>query len=233
MIRILIALLIIFVLLFGAWLYLRYVYFFRDPKRIPEAAKGAIISPCDGRVLYIRRVEAGKVVSSKLGENIPIQEITRKNTGVNEGWLIGIYMSPLDVHFNYAPVNGIVEEIYYSPAKMNLPMVDLWEYIRLVWVGKAVNLFTKKFHFENERNTIIINDGKRKIVLVEIADKFVNKIDCFLKVGDGVAIGQKIAFIRRGSQVDMFIGDARAQPAVEEGEHVLGGQTVVFKLPSI
>lgn len=231
--RLLSFLIVIFIICLTLWAYLRYVYFFRDPRRVPEETHNVVVSPCDGRVLYIRKVTAGKVVSSKLDENIPITEITRKNIGVDEGWLIGIYMSPLDVHFNYAPVSGIVEQIYRTEARANLPMVDLWEYVNLVWLRRAVNLFTRKFHFENERNTVIINDGERKIAVVEIADKFVNKIDCYLKPGDRVVIGQKIGFIRRGSQVDLFIDDTGARPVVREGEHVLGGQTVIFKLSSL
>lgn len=213
----------------GVWAYLRFVYFYRDPVRVPPAGRDIVVSPCDGRIMYIRKVEAGKVVSNKLGENVRVTEITKKNVGVDEGWLIGIYMSPLDVHFNYAPVSGTVEEVYRTRARVNLPMVDMWEYLRLAWLGRAVNLFSKRFHFENERNTIIMNDGKRRYAIVEIADKFVNKIDCFIKEGDELKCGDKIAFIKRGSQVDLFVGDSQATPKVSEGDHVLGSKTVLFE----
>lgn len=214
----------------GVWAYLRFVYFFRDPERDTPRAPGLVVSPCDGRVMYIRRVEAGRVVSEKKGERIPITEITREAVGVERGWLIGIYMSPLDVHFNYAPVAGTVESVAYHGARANLPMVDLWEYVNLVWLGRAVNLFSKAFHFENERNTVIVNDGARRFAVVEIADRFVNKIDCFVREGDRLEAGQKIGFIRRGSQVDLFVGDEAARPVVREGDHVLGAQTVLFEL---
>lgn len=217
-------------ILVALWAYLRFVYFFRDPERVPPQKSGVVVSPCDGRVMYIRKVEAGKIVSEKKGERIAVTEITKEDVGVERGWLIGIYMSPLDVHYNYAPVSGVVERIVYHKARTNLPMVDLWEYVNLVWLGRAVNLFSKAFHFENERNTILMNDGHRRYVIVEIADKFVNKIDCFIKPGDRPGIGDKIGFIRRGSQVDLFVGDEQALPRVREGEHVLGAKTILFEV---
>ena len=227
--RVFITLAIIIAIWLALWAYLRYVYFFRDPQRIPPQSNGVIVSPCDGRVIYIRKVEAGNVVSRKKEEAIPITEITRDAIGVDRGWLIGIYMSPLDVHFNYAPVSGTVESVVHHGARVNLPMVDIWEYVNLVWLGRAVNLFSKAFHFQNERNTIIMSDGTRRYAIVEIADKFVNKIDCFVRPGDTVAAGQKIGFIRRGSQVDLFVGDETARPVVSEGEHVRGAETVLFE----
>jgi phosphatidylserine decarboxylase len=64
---------------------------------------------------------------------IPITEITRADwDGVSpEGWLIGVYMSPLDVHYNYAPIAGTVRRIVYTPARVNLPdggLVGVCEY---------------------------------------------------------------------------------------------------------
>ncbi len=86
--------------------FLRKVWFYRDPLRIPPPDPNLILAPCDGKVVYIRPVSAdGTVFAEKLGRPIRITEITRADwEGVApEGWLIGVYMSPFDVHYNYAP----------------------------------------------------------------------------------------------------------------------------------
>ncbi len=223
--KVLIGILIIAVLWVSAIMFIRKVWFYRDPVRTPEAKKGAIVSPCDGQVIYIKPVKNGKIISKKLDQEISVEEITKDKINIDEGYLVGIYMSPLDVHFNYAPIDGVIESMNHTQTKINLPMVDLWEYIQLTFLRRAVNLFGNKYHLENERNTIFIK-GDIQIAMVEIADKFVNKIKLFTKIGDKVAIGQKLSFIERGSQVDLFFPkDSKIK--VNLGQQVYGSQTII------
>lgn len=211
--------------------YLSKVWFYRDPPRVPESTENSIIAPADGQVIYINDVKDQKVISKKLGSEINIEEISKSKTKVGDGYLIGIYMSPLDVHYNYAPIGGTVESIHHAQAKVNLPMVDIWEYIRLTYLRRVVDLFGKKYHLTNERNTIFIK-GNITVAMVEIADKFVNKIKCFVKINDSIKIGQKIAFIERGSQVDLYI-PKETQIKVKVGQQVYGGQTIIASYEAI
>lgn len=223
----------IFLIVGLVWLaglyYLRNVWFYRDPVRVPPKELNAIVSPADGQVIYIKRIENGKIEPEKLGQRIDLSEISGIEGFERDGWLIGIYMSPLDVHFNYSPVDCEVEELVAKKAKLNLPMVDLWEYFRMVWLRRAVNLFSKKFHFVNERNVLLLDSNGRKIVVVEIADKFVNKINCFVEKGDWLIKGQKIGFIERGSQVDLAILDEELEILVKSGQQVYGSKTEVAR----
>lgn len=207
--------------------FLRNVWFYRDPVRTPARHDRVIIAPADGRVIYIKRIKNGVISSEKLGTEIALTEITKFPVDVKSGWLIGIYMSPLDVHFNYAPLPGEVQKVVFKPAKANLPMVDMWEYVNLTYLRRAVNLFSKEFHFTNERNTILLKGSTLDVIIVEIADKFVNKIKCFVSEGDVLQLGQKISFIERGSQVDLIVLDDRVQWQVEPGDQVYGGQSVL------
>lgn len=74
------------------------VYFFRDPDRkIPED-KDVFVSPADGKVILIERVEEDKYLNREAIE-------------------VSIFMSPLDVHVNRSPCDGRVKSVVYSPGR--------------------------------------------------------------------------------------------------------------------
>ncbi|SMB92328.1 phosphatidylserine decarboxylase [Thermanaeromonas toyohensis ToBE] len=213
----------------GALFFLRKIWFYRDPVRIPPQDEGCLLAPADGKVVYIKPFSGGQVQVEKLGQVIPVTEITKAPLWGEEGWIIGIYMSPLDVHFNYAPADCRVAHLVYTPAKVNLPMVDWWEYIRLTYLRRAVDLFSHRYRLVNERLTLFLEGRDMRLALVEIADKFVNKIRCFVKVGEELRAGQKISFIERGSQVDLIIFREDIVFTVEVGQQVYGGETVIAR----
>jgi phosphatidylserine decarboxylase len=212
-----------------ALLFLRRVWFYRDPVRVTPADAGAVVSPADGQVIYIKQFRRGQVVSEKLGERIPIEEITKLPAYGDRGWVIGIYMSPLDVHFNYAPVSGEIRQLVHTQAKVNLPMVDLWEYIKITYLRRAIDLFSHRYRLVNERLTIFMENADLKLAQVEIADKFVNKIRNFQEVGARVHAGEKLSFIDRGSQVDLVLFTDQLEFAVQVGQQVYGAQTVLAR----
>lgn len=217
----------------GALWFLRRVWFYRDPQRTPPADPALILAPCDGKVVYVRPIENGAVYAQKCSRLIPIQEITKLDWGTEEpagiGWLIGIYMSPLDVHYNYAPIAGTVRKIVYVPARLNLPMLDLWEYLKLTYLRRAVDLLGKRYQLENERQTILLENGKLRLAMVEIADKFVNKITTYIQEGETLLAGQKVSFIERGSQVDLVLFTTQVEILVRVGDQVYGGLTPVAR----
>lgn len=221
---------LVVVVLTTLYLLNRFVWFYRDPVRTPQSTDArAIISPADGQIVYIKRFENGEVTSEKLGRPIQLTEIAElPQTKGRSGWVLGIYMSPFDVHFNYAPVAGTVTAQRYRRADANLPMVDLSEYIRIAFLRKPFDNFAAAFHLENERNTVVIQGGGAPdVAVVEIADKFVNKIDILAKDGDVLKVGGKLGFIKRGSQVDVIIFDDSVDWTAKFGQQVYGGQTVL------
>lgn len=227
--KILIGITVIAVLVLGVRTYINKVYFFRDPVRSPKDVS-AITAPCDGQVVYIKKVKDGKVVSEKLEEQINISEITKEDFGKDDGWLIGIYMTPLDVHFNYAPIDGTVTRMVKTQAKTNLPMVDLWEYIQVTYLRRVVDIFSAKYRLVNERLTLFIEGDQMNIAQVEIADKFVNKITTYVEPSENVKMGQKLSFIERGSQVDLVIFRSDIEFLVDIDDQVYGGETPIAKI---
>lgn len=70
------------------------INFFRDPERVTPASDQLVISPADGKVIQIKKV------------NEPEYHQT-------ETTLISIFMSPLNVHVNRTPISGIVRHYRY------------------------------------------------------------------------------------------------------------------------
>jgi phosphatidylserine decarboxylase len=214
-----------------AWLWwFRNVFFYRDPERVAPRGENLIVSPADGRVMYIRPVRAGEVVSDKQGRKIRISELAKTELAEADGWLVGIYMTPFDVHFSRAPIEGEIEVVHHHRTGLNLPMVDLWEYVSFTLFRKAVDMFAAPFHLENERLTLRIRNGKLTCFVILIADMFVNKITRFFEEAQHVGRGDKIAFIERGSQTDLFIPSERLSFEVRPGDQVYAGTTILARL---
>ena len=208
---------------FLAW---RFYYFFRDPPR--EAPSGrVVVAPADGVVLYVRRVDEGLVPSPlKRGVAVPLDEWVGAVSCEGGGTLVGIYMTPLSVHYNRAPVAGRVTRVVSRPARgENLSMTRA--FMRLIWDMKPYEE-DSRYITQNARNSIAI-DGEAPMVVVQIADRYVRAVDCFVEEGDDVAVGQKVGMIRMGSQCDLYVPDGtgvtlscRAGDRVRAGETVLG-----------
>ena len=73
-------------------------FFFRNPARVIPQDQGAIVSPADGRVLAVRRVER--------------TPLTDKPSQV-----ISIFMSVFNGHMNRTPVAGTVQKMCYHQGK--------------------------------------------------------------------------------------------------------------------
>lgn len=208
-----------------SFLFWRLHWFFRDPAR--QAPPGeVIVSPADGVVLYVHRVEGGHAPCPvKKGVRLPLDEWVGAVDHPGEGTLIGIYMTPLSVHFNRAPVGGRVTRVVPRPARgENLSMTRT--FMRLLW-GMQPYEEGSRYITENARNTIVI-DGPQPAIVVQIADAYVKEIDCFVEEGQDIACGAKVGMIRMGSQCDLFLPDGHgAHITCKPGDRVIGGETVL------
>lgn len=86
-----VALLVLCVLLFT-------LYFFRDPERETPGGSDLVISPADGKVLFVREIADSEYVH---GDAVQVS----------------IFMSPLNVHVNRYPVTGTVEYFRHFPGE--------------------------------------------------------------------------------------------------------------------
>ena len=92
----------------AGFLYWRYVWFFRNPPRVPPPGEN-IVSPADGTVVYIRIVKPHQeVVTIKQGLSARLTDIVREDLDQPK-LSIGIFMSPFNVHYNRIPLAGRVD----------------------------------------------------------------------------------------------------------------------------
>jgi hypothetical protein len=85
-----------------------------------------IVSPADGRVLYVREVSAGVLPNPvKAGVEVPLDDWLGTTPADQGGTLIGIYMTPLSVHYSIAAV------VPRPAVGENLSMVRA--FMRLTW----------------------------------------------------------------------------------------------------
>ncbi|MCH7963548.1 MAG: phosphatidylserine decarboxylase family protein [Bacteroidetes bacterium] len=70
------------------------LYFFRDPDRKPPVKDSIVVSPADGKVLFVKEVIAEEFIGGKATQ-------------------ISIFMSPLNVHVNRIPISGTVDYLEY------------------------------------------------------------------------------------------------------------------------
>lgn len=183
--------------------------FFRDPERVPPETPGAIVSPADGTVLYVRRFSAGESPPvEKRGRPLDLREFASLEVGDN-GYLIGISMHLLNVHVNRVPTGGRVTSLVHTP-------------------GCFVSLRRDGATMLNERLTTVIDGERTRVVVVQIASRLVRRIVSYLAVDQEVIIGQRIGMIRFGSQVDVILPDPDAADLrVKPGDIVRAGVSVL------
>jgi phosphatidylserine decarboxylase len=123
---------------------------------------------------------------------------------------ISIFMSVLDVHINRSPVSGKIEKIAYKP-------------------GKFLNADLDKASEENERNGFVIEAGRGKVAVVQVAGLIARRIVCFAREGEAIAAGERIGMIRFGSRVDVYLPQG-THTLVAEGQYAIAGETVLADL---
>jgi len=213
-----------------AYLYWRYVWFFRNPPRAVAPGEG-LVAAADGTVVYVTRFAAADdVIHVKRGLAARLSDLVREDTALPQ-LVIGVFMSPFDVHYNRAPLGGTVEFVRHRPGRSaNVHMGPMhWR----VLVGRTPYYSGGTHIVQNERTvTKIIGTLKGAPLpcyVVQIAAKTVAGIESYVRPGGAVQRGAIFGMIRIGSQVDVVVPwrddmTVRVQP----GDRVRAGQTVLI-----
>ncbi len=170
------------------------LYFFRDPLRqIPENLKsGDVLSPADGKVMMIEELQENEFIKG------PAK-------------VIGIFLSPLNVHVNRVPISGTVK---------------FYQYIK----GEFIAAYDHASADKNERTVIGIEGERFKVLFKQITGFVARRIVCELRVGDNVKIGEKFGMIKFGSRTDVIL-PVNANIKVSVNQKVTGGITLLAEVP--
>ncbi len=213
-----------------AYCYWRYIWFFRNPERVPPPGE-SVVSPADGTVVYVKQVASQKeVITIKQGLAATLTDIVQEDLAAPK-LLIGIFMSPFSVHYNRAPLPGKINFIRHHPAKTkNYCMAPMhWR-----TVLKKLPLYENSRHIVANERTVTSLTGKFKggtfpYYVVQIAGKSVNGIDSYFSPGEQVAKGEVFGMIRIGSQVDLVVPcKPEMNIMVQPGDKVKAGETVLI-----
>lgn len=186
--------------------------FYRNPERLPPETRNVILSPADGRVIYVKRIERGEIpFSEKNGKKFSLDGFIKSNVPFNARYLIGISLTYLDVHVNRAPISG---------------RICILKHIK----GGFLSLKKKEAIVQNERTLIVIENEQLRLGIFMIASRLVRKIITYIKQDQEIRIGDRIGMIRFGSQVDLVLPDISSlQIKAKPGEQVKAGLSIIAR----
>jgi phosphatidylserine decarboxylase len=153
--------------------------------------------------------QPGAIVSPGDGK---VTDVSTVNSAGARQARISIFLNVFNVHVNRSPIAGVIRDVRYQS-------------------GKFLNAMGPNSADENEQNIVTVEGEGRTVVFKQIAGLIARRIVFNFKVGDTVALGQRVGLIKFGSRVDvLFDPDAALQ--VKPGDHVKGGATILALLPT-
>ena len=160
--------------------------FFRDPEREVPSIPGGVLAPADGRVMQI-----DEVIDPFVGPAVQV----------------AIFLSPLDVHVNRAPIGGLVAGVVYSR-------------------GRFVPAYKPEAGVGNERCMVHLQGDSARVTVTQIAGVVARRIVCRIAPGDKLAVGERFGMIRFGSRTDCCMPRG-TDIRVRVGDRVKGGVTLL------
>jgi len=165
-------------------------FFFRDPERQPPSDADVVVAPADGRVTRVRPVE--------------------ESSDDVSATVVSIFLSPLDVHINRAPIAGEITNVSYTR-------------------GKFLMATNENASLVNEQNALTIKGERITIVCKQIAGILARRIVCWKRAGERVALGERFGLIKFSSRTDVLL-PASVDVVVAEGARVQGGTTIIGRI---
>lgn len=173
--------------------YLLMVNFFRCPIRLFGCdTEKVVVAPADGRIVVVEEVDEHEYFHDRR-------------------IMVSIFMSILNVHANWYPVDGTVKHVSHQDGKF-----------MKAWLPKAST--------ENERSMVVIETPEGVEVMArQIAGAMARRIVTYAEPGEDCYIDEHMGFIKFGSRVDVYL-PLGTEVCVKLGQLTTGNQTVIAKL---
>ena len=174
-------------------IYMVVINFFRCPIRLFEGdTHNIVVAPADGKVVVVEEVEENEYFHDRR-------------------IMVSIFMSLVNVHANWYPVDGTVKKVWHKNGKF-----------MKAWLPKAST--------DNERSTVVIETPEGvEIMARQIAGAMARRIVTYAEPGEECYIDEHMGFIKFGSRVDVFL-PLGTEVFVKLGQLTTGNQTVIAKL---
>ncbi len=169
------------------------VNFFRCPIRLfGKDTEKIVVAPADGKVVVIEEVEENEYFHDRR-------------------IMVSIFMSLVNVHANWYPVDGTVKLVTHRN-------------------GKFMKAWLPKASMDNERSTVVIETPEGVEVMArQIAGAMARRIVTYAEPGEDCYIDEHMGFIKFGSRVDVYL-PLGTEILVKLGQQTTGNQTVIAKL---
>ncbi|TMP90368.1 MAG: phosphatidylserine decarboxylase family protein [Verrucomicrobia bacterium] len=124
---------------------------------------------------------------------------------------VGIFLSIFDVHTNRVPIDGRV--IYRQHQE-----------------GLCLDARRPDCSEKNESMTWAFENPRVTVVVRQITGAIARRIVAWSQIGDELKKGERFGMIRFGSRTELYL-PLNAEVLVKVGDHVLGGSTIIARLP--
>ncbi len=151
------------------------------------------------------------IVAAADGTVMDIVELDESEVLQTKTRRVGIFLSIFDVHTNRAPIDGRIVYRQHRPGLfLDARRPDCSEKNEsMTWA------------FENPRVTILVR---------QITGAIARRIVAWAQIGDELKKGERFGMIRFGSRTELYL-PVNAEILVKVGDHVLGGSTIIARLP--
>lgn len=181
-------------------------WFLRDPLRLAPNSN-SITAPADGEVIDIRKMDGADKTEIRKGKG-SIEALLSDMP--KHCYLITIFMTPFNVHYQRAPYDGKVTDVAYTKGKFAT---------------------AEKPRPENENNQILIKTKIGNMKVIQIAGFIARRIVCFVKKNQNIKKGQKLGLIKLGSQVCLIMPDVKGMELkIKKGDKLKAGETIIASL---
>lgn len=169
------------------------VNFFRCPIRLfGQDTEKVVVAPADGKIVVIEEVEENEYFHDRR-------------------LMISIFMSLVNVHANWYPVDGTIKKVGHQNGKF-----------MKAWLPKAST--------DNERSMVVIETPEGiEVMARQIAGAMARRIVTYAEPGEECYIDEHMGFIKFGSRVDVYL-PLGTEVLVKLGQLTTGNQTVIAKL---
>lgn len=222
--------------------------FYRDPDRPIPKDEGIIVSPADGHIMFVVRERAtgrrpakdeSSIHDDLTGDwhetpcegplNFPNEQrweaVPLGEESETDAWRAAIFMSPLDVHVNRAPIAGTIIRMEHRTGKGLLR-------------GPFVPAYRKESAWNERVRTVFVRADGLHVESTQISGLLARTIAPWSGEGDEMRRGQRYGMIRLGSRVDVrvpsdlfspnVIGVNAEQAEYPKGEFVQAGSSILF-----